>query len=84
MSIKICYLLPRLPIDNNGIVIVADEIWRRARGPVATELLELVRAENADLVVAGGYGHSRLGEWIFGGVTHELLSSSPVCCMLSH
>jgi nucleotide-binding universal stress UspA family protein len=65
-------------------VIVADEIWRRARGPVATELLELVRAENADLVVAGGYGHSRLGEWIFGGVTHELLSSSPVCCMLSH
>jgi nucleotide-binding universal stress UspA family protein len=65
-------------------VIVADEIWRRARGPVATELLELVRAEKADLVVAGGYGHSRLGEWIFGGVTHELLSSSSVCCMLSH
>jgi nucleotide-binding universal stress UspA family protein len=65
-------------------VTVADEIWRRARSPVATELLELVRAEGADLVVAGGYGHSRLGEWIFGGVTHELLSSSPVCCMLSH
>ena len=65
-------------------VIVADEIWKRARGPVATELLELVRAEKADLVVAGGYGHSRLGEWIFGGVTHELLASSPVCCMLSH
>lgn len=70
-------------LERHG-VIVADEIWRRARGPVATELFELVRAENADLVVAGGYGHSRLGEWIFGGVTHELLSSSPVCCMLSH
>jgi nucleotide-binding universal stress UspA family protein len=65
-------------------VIVADKIWRRARGPAATELLQLVRDENADLVVAGGYGHSRLGEWIFGGVTHELLGSSPVCCMLSH
>ena len=65
-------------------VIVADEIWKRARGPAATELLELVRAEKADLIVAGGYGHSRLGEWIFGGVTHELLASSPVCCMLSH
>src|SRR5262249_56606429 len=37
-----------------------------------------------DLIVAGGYGHSRLGEWIFGGVTHELLASSPVCCLLSH
>jgi nucleotide-binding universal stress UspA family protein len=65
-------------------VTVADEIWRRARGPVTTELFELVRAEKADLIVAGGYGHSRLGEWIFGGVTHELLGSSPVCCMLSH
>jgi nucleotide-binding universal stress UspA family protein len=65
-------------------VIVADQIWRRARGPAATELLNLVRDENADLIVAGGYGHSRLGEWIFGGVTHELLASSPVCCMLSH
>lgn len=65
-------------------VIVADRIWRRAQGPVATELFELVRAEKADLIVAGGYGHSRLGEWMFGGVTHELLASSPVCCMLSH
>ena len=65
-------------------VIVAAEVWRRARGPAATELLNFVRDENADLIVAGGYGHSRLGEWIFGGVTHELLGSSPVCCMLSH
>jgi nucleotide-binding universal stress UspA family protein len=65
-------------------VVVAEEIWRRARGPAATELFELVRTENADLIVAGGYGHSRLGEWIFGGVTHQLLASSPVCCLLSH
>jgi nucleotide-binding universal stress UspA family protein len=65
-------------------VIVADRIWRRARGPAATELLNVVRDEKADLIVAGGYGHSRLGEWVFGGVTHALLASSSVCCMLSH
>ena len=65
-------------------VIVADEVWRRSRGPVPTELLDLVREQNADLIVAGGYGHSRLGEWIFGGVTHELLAGIPVCCLLSH
>ena len=65
-------------------VIVAEEAWRRARGPVAAELLHVVADEKADLIVAGGYGHSRLGEWIFGGVTHELLASSPVCCMLSN
>lgn len=65
-------------------VMVADQIWRRAKGTAGTELLNFVQAEKSDLIVAGGYGHSRLGEWIFGGVTHELLSTSPVCCMLSH
>jgi nucleotide-binding universal stress UspA family protein len=65
-------------------VIVAAEIWRRARQRVAAELLRVVDEEKADLIVAGGYGHSRLGEWIFGGVTRELLAGSPVCCMLSH
>jgi nucleotide-binding universal stress UspA family protein len=65
-------------------VLVGGEIWRRARAPAATEILEIVRGEKADLIVAGGYGHSRLGEWIFGGVTHELLAQSAVCCLLSH
>ena len=65
-------------------VAAAQEAWRQARGPVAAELLHHVQNEKADLIVAGGYGRSRLGEWIFGGVTHELLASSPVCCMLSH
>ena len=32
----------------------------------------------------GAYGHSRLGEWIFGGVTRDLLTKSPVCCLFSH
>jgi len=65
-------------------VIVAAEVWCRSRGLAAAELLHVVKEEKADLIVAGGYGHSRLGEWIFGGVTRELLSASPVCCMLSH
>jgi nucleotide-binding universal stress UspA family protein len=65
-------------------VIVAAEVWRRPRGLVAAELLHVVQEEKADLIVAGGYGHSRLGEWIFGGVTRELLAASPICCMLSH
>jgi len=39
---------------------------------------------NHSVTAAGGYGHSRLGEWIFGGVTRELLTASPVCCVLSH
>ena len=65
-------------------VIVAAEVWRRPQRPVAAELLHVVKEEKADLIVAGCYGHSRLGEWIFGGVTRELLTASPVCCLLSH
>lgn len=48
------------------------------------ELKELVVQEGADLIVAGAYGHSRTREWIFGGLTTDLLKSAPVCCLMSH
>jgi nucleotide-binding universal stress UspA family protein len=55
------------------------------RGESAAEqLLNLAQKEGADLVVAGAYGHSRLGEWFFGGVTRDLLDGSPICCLMSH
>ena len=53
-------------------------------GSVAAQLIRLAEEEAADLLVTGAYGHSRLGEWIFGGVTRDLLSSSPICCLMSH
>jgi nucleotide-binding universal stress UspA family protein len=34
--------------------------------------------------VTGAYGHSRLNEWVFGGMTRDLLTSSPICCLMSH
>lgn len=52
--------------------------------PAIAVLAELARQENADLIVAGAFGHSRLREWIFGGVTHDLLQETPVCCLMSH
>ena len=43
-------------------------------GANATEaLLELAHEIGADLMVSGGYGHSRLRQWAFGGVTRTLL-----------
>lgn len=53
-------------------------------GSGAAELIELAKQERADLLVTGAYGHSRVGEWIFGGVTRDLLSTSPICCLMSH
>lgn len=51
---------------------------------ISKELLRVAKEENADLIVAGGYGHSRLGEWIFGGVTWDLFNANEVCCLFSH
>ncbi len=51
---------------------------------VENELIRVANSEGADLIVAGAYGHSRLGEWIFGGVTRELLVASPICCLLAN
>jgi nucleotide-binding universal stress UspA family protein len=39
---------------------------------------------DADLIVTGGYGHSRLRQAVLGGVTRTLLRSSPVPVLLSH
>ncbi|WP_353959306.1 universal stress protein [Paeniroseomonas aquatica] len=48
------------------------------------ELLRAAERLDADLLVAGGYGHTRLSEWVFGGVTRDLLTACPICCLLSH
>jgi nucleotide-binding universal stress UspA family protein len=47
-------------------------------------LLELAYQHDVDLIVAGAYGRTRLGEWIFGGVTRHLLLTSDVPCLFSN
>lgn len=54
------------------------------KGSGAAQLIRIAQEERADLLVTGAYGHSRLGEWIFGGMTRDLLATSPVCCLMSH
>jgi nucleotide-binding universal stress UspA family protein len=51
----------------------------------ASERLDLIASDiGADLIVAGAYGHTRLGEWMFGGVTRDLVSRSTRCSVLAH
>ena len=40
------------------------------------KLLGFFASCGADLVVSGAYGHSRLREWVFGGVTRSLLDET--------
>ena len=45
-------------------------------GEVAAALLNLSASAGATLIVAGAYGHSRLGERLFGGTSRRLLEAT--------
>lgn len=47
-------------------------------------IMEEATALNADLVVMGGYAHSRLRELVFGGATRELLRTATVPLLMAH
>jgi nucleotide-binding universal stress UspA family protein len=53
-------------------------------GDVEDTLLSYAADIGADMVVMGGYGHSRLREFILGGVTRGMLKSMTVPCLMSH
>jgi len=44
----------------------------------AEDLLAVAASRGADLMVLGAYGHSRMREWVFGGVTTDLLAGAPL------
>lgn len=55
-----------------------------ATGDDASQLEEAAKEKDAGLIIAGAYGHSRLKEWILGGVTRDLVQHSQRCAFLSH
>lgn len=53
-------------------------------GDVASTLLSYAFDSGADLIVMGGYGHSRFREVILGGATRGILKSMTVPVLMSH
>lgn len=51
---------------------------------VADTILSHVADAGSDLIVMGAYGHSRLREFILGGVTRGILSSMTLPTLMSH
>lgn len=64
--------------------ITAEALAVPATGPDAFGLARLADDQGANLIVAGAYGHSRLREWVLGGVTLDLLLGTPRFALLSH
>lgn len=59
-------------------------IDRSAHTYVAAVLMEKAASVGAATIVMGGYNHSRIGEYVFGGLTRTLLSGCTVPIVIAH
>ncbi len=51
---------------------------------VAEALLNEAEKSGANMVVMGSYGHSRIRQWVLGGVTRHILGKSPLPVLTAH
>jgi nucleotide-binding universal stress UspA family protein len=51
---------------------------------VTSAMLSYAADSSADMIVMGGYGHSRLREFVLGGVTRGILATMTVPTLMSH
>lgn len=75
--------LSRQGIHAN-LVVTDPPLDGSGHGGIVAALVAEARAAGAAYMVMGGYGHSRLGEYVFGGVTRALLSACPVPLVIAH
>jgi nucleotide-binding universal stress UspA family protein len=89
---------PRVDATHHGEVPGADIAAHLARHGLAVNvvavpsmgetaadaILRFVVESGAQLLVAGGYSHSRLREQVMGGVTRSLFAEAPVPVLFSH
>jgi nucleotide-binding universal stress UspA family protein len=97
-SVTILAVNPRHGIEGHGDVPAADIALHLARHGVKAEAAHTIATDisegdallsyavdlGADLIVAGGYGHSRAREMVFGGVTRTLIQEMTAPMLLSH
>ena len=80
-------------LENEADRLMAVLRWRgvpvtvrhlQPDGQNAADKLLAAAHEHAALLVMGGYGHSRLREWIFGGFTQHVLRGCEVPVVMAH
>lgn len=70
--------LARHGLSASTISLKAD------RAEVQSSILAVAADESLDLLVMGGYGHARMQEIVFGGVTREMFRSMTTPVLMSH
>jgi len=84
------------PDDEARAALTDVQAWLKRHGVESSVRFESGVAEagdvllsraadlGSDLIVMGAYGHSRIREWVLGGVTRHLLSQMTVPTLMSH
>jgi nucleotide-binding universal stress UspA family protein len=81
--------------DKASATSLAEQLARRGLNPhvqrfttdrnqIQPTILSIAADDGLDLIVMGGYGHSRFQERILGGVTRSMLQSMTVPTLMSH
>lgn len=70
-------------LSRHGVPVEAKLVPSMGKD-IAEVLLAEANYLGADMLVLGGYGHSRTREWLVGGVTRDLLARSTRPMLLSH
>jgi nucleotide-binding universal stress UspA family protein len=70
-------------LARHGLTVELTRI-RAGDVDVSAAIRDHAAEVGADFMVMGGYGHSRLREFILGGVTRTILTSSTIPVLMSH
>lgn len=69
-------------LARHGAKVTVDRLPREGRS-TADVLRRHAVDTAADLIVLGAYGHSRIRDWIFGGVTKSMIEEPPVAVFMA-
>lgn len=70
-------------LTRHSLKVTVDPVPSAGKD-VSDVLLQHAIDKDADLIVMGGYGHSRLREWLLGGTTRDLLTNTKHPVLMSH
>ena len=70
-------------LSRHGVNVVLDVIDAAGQN-IGDVINSQVESRNADFLVMGAYGHSRMREFILGGATKSMLARPPAPVFLSH
>ena len=71
-------------LSRHGASVTVRNVAVSGGNDVAETIRQAALDFRADLIACGAYKHSRLREWLLGGVTQSLLKSTPLPLLMSH